>query len=170
MMASGLWTDGWFYISAAGLLVSGVLFFFLLSQYRVAGEAADEPESEPSALDGAPETPAEPAAAALVVEEPVRAPLVASAVVAESGRAAPDVAELADLLKDIKEQLGALRNGLSDLTRAVAELKSEPKPETQPLPKAAAAPPLAVAPPPAAAPLAEPELAEKPRRGPVWPV
>src|SRR5688572_27257204 len=37
----GLWADGWFYISSAGLLVSGVLFFFLLSQYRAAAEAAD---------------------------------------------------------------------------------------------------------------------------------
>lgn len=38
---TGLWADGWFYISSAGLLVSGVLFFFLLGQYRAASEAAD---------------------------------------------------------------------------------------------------------------------------------
>jgi hypothetical protein len=41
----GLWADGWFYISSAGLLVSGILFFFLLGQYRVASEAADATES-----------------------------------------------------------------------------------------------------------------------------
>jgi hypothetical protein len=49
----GLWADGWFYISSAGLLVSGILFFFLLGQYRVASEAADATEaaeaSEPPA-------------------------------------------------------------------------------------------------------------------------
>ncbi len=42
----GLWADGWFYISSAGLLISGVLFFFLLGQYRVASEAADVTEGE----------------------------------------------------------------------------------------------------------------------------
>ncbi len=51
---NGLWADGWFYISSAGLLVSGVLFFFLLGQYRAAADAADgrqvalEPEAETS--------------------------------------------------------------------------------------------------------------------------
>lgn len=42
----GLWADGWFYISSAGLLVSGVLFIFLLGQYRIASEAADVTEVE----------------------------------------------------------------------------------------------------------------------------
>jgi hypothetical protein len=42
----GLWADGWFYISSAGLLLSGILFFFLLGQYRVASEAADATEGE----------------------------------------------------------------------------------------------------------------------------
>jgi len=45
----GLWADGWFYISSAGLLVSGILFFFLLGQYRVASEAADATEGEQGA-------------------------------------------------------------------------------------------------------------------------
>ena len=45
-MMMGLWADGWFYISSAGLLISGVLFFFLLGQYRVASEAADVTEGE----------------------------------------------------------------------------------------------------------------------------
>ena len=45
----GLWADGWFYISSAGLLISGILFFFLLGQYSVASEAADATEAaEPS--------------------------------------------------------------------------------------------------------------------------
>ena len=48
----GLWADGWFYISSAGLLVSGVLFFFLLGQYRVASEAADATESAETAEAG----------------------------------------------------------------------------------------------------------------------
>lgn len=42
----GLWADGWFYISSAGLLISGILFFFLLGQYRVASEAADATEEQ----------------------------------------------------------------------------------------------------------------------------
>jgi len=45
----GLWADGWFYISSAGLLISGVLFLFLLGQYRVASEAADSTEVEAGA-------------------------------------------------------------------------------------------------------------------------
>ena len=54
----GLWADGWFYISSAGLLVSGVLFFFLLGQYRVASEAADATESEKGADKEAAAAPA----------------------------------------------------------------------------------------------------------------
>ncbi|HXT02123.1 MAG TPA: hypothetical protein VN915_15720 [Elusimicrobiota bacterium] len=46
---AGLLADGWFYISSAGLLVSGVLFFFLLGQYRAATDAADQPEPEAAA-------------------------------------------------------------------------------------------------------------------------
>jgi hypothetical protein len=45
----GLWADGWFYISSVGLLFSGILFFFLLGQYRVASEAADATEGEQGA-------------------------------------------------------------------------------------------------------------------------
>ena len=51
---TGLLADGWFYISSAGLLVSGVLFFFLLGQYRAAGDAADQPEPEAAAEPHAP--------------------------------------------------------------------------------------------------------------------
>ncbi len=65
----GLWTDGWFYISSAGLAVSGVLFFFLLGQYRAASEAADAGEPEKEAETHAPIRPVyipdEPAAASV---------------------------------------------------------------------------------------------------------
>src|SRR5665213_2716893 len=46
---AGLLADGWFYISSAGLLVSGALFLFLLGQYRAATDAADQPEPEAAA-------------------------------------------------------------------------------------------------------------------------
>ena len=46
----GLWADGWFYISALGLLVSGALFFVLLGQYRAAAEAADRREGDMDAV------------------------------------------------------------------------------------------------------------------------
>lgn len=38
----GLWGDGYFYLAAAGFLISFVLFLFLLGQYRAAVEGADE--------------------------------------------------------------------------------------------------------------------------------
>jgi hypothetical protein len=43
-MAS-LWGDGWFYISVLGLLGSGVLFLYLLGQYRSTVEAAEESDA-----------------------------------------------------------------------------------------------------------------------------
>jgi 2-oxoglutarate dehydrogenase E2 component (dihydrolipoamide succinyltransferase) len=45
-----LMKDGWFLISAAGLVVSGGMFFMLLGQYRSAADAADgrEPDAEPA--------------------------------------------------------------------------------------------------------------------------
>jgi hypothetical protein len=51
----GLWADGWFYVSAAGFLVSSALFVFLLSQYRAAVEAEDE--GAPAAVEAAPLRP-----------------------------------------------------------------------------------------------------------------
>ena len=48
-----LLSDGWFYISAGGLLVSGYLFVYLLGQYRAAVEAEDEAvEDLPPQPDG----------------------------------------------------------------------------------------------------------------------
>ena len=75
---NGFWTDGWFYISSAGLLVSGVLFFVLLGQYRAAAEAADrgEPATEPetSPLLVQPIYADEPAAAARVASASPKTP------------------------------------------------------------------------------------------------
>jgi hypothetical protein len=44
-----LLSDFWLIVSLAGLLLSGILFFFLLGQYRSAADAADQPEPEPAA-------------------------------------------------------------------------------------------------------------------------
>lgn len=71
----GLWADGWFYISSAGLLVSGILFFFLLGQYRVASEAADATESEQAADK---EAPAPAAIRPVYIPEDSPAPRIAS--------------------------------------------------------------------------------------------
>lgn len=44
----GIWGDGYFYLAAAGFLISFVLFLFLLGQYRAAVEAGDDaPEPVP---------------------------------------------------------------------------------------------------------------------------
>ena len=83
-----LWADGWFYISSAGLLVSGALFFFLLGQYRAAADAVD-------VRDAAPETEVEaravPVRSVYVPEEPAPAPKVAS-VAAPAGKPEPKTA------------------------------------------------------------------------------
>lgn len=77
----GLWADGWFYISSAGLLISGILFFFLLGQYRVASEAADATESaEPAeVVQGADKEASAPAAIRpIYIPEEPPSPKVAS--------------------------------------------------------------------------------------------
>jgi hypothetical protein len=71
----GLWADGWFYISSAGLLVSGILFFFLLGQYRAASEAADVTEGDQGADK---EISAVSAIRPVYIPEDVPAPKVAS--------------------------------------------------------------------------------------------
>lgn len=73
---AGLFADGWFYISSAGLLVSGLLFFFLLGQYRAASEAADLDEDVETAE---PEHASDHAVKPVFVrEEPKQAAAVAS--------------------------------------------------------------------------------------------
>lgn len=97
---AGLLADGWFYISSAGLLVSGVLFFFLLNQYRAAGEAADQPETEAVAeAQPAPVRrvyiPDEPAPSPKLVSVPAEKPAdkaPAPATAPETPAAAPSAA------------------------------------------------------------------------------
>ena len=82
----GLWTDAWFYIPMVGLLVSGVLFFFLLGQYRLASEAADAGEV---ALEG----DASPAVAISPVYSPSESAPAAKVKAAEPERKAESAPE-----------------------------------------------------------------------------
>lgn len=77
---TGLWADGWFYISSAGLLVSGVLFFFLLGQYRGACEAADITDNESDAAAAA-------VSPVFVHDEPAAAPIASIAAEKSAARA-----------------------------------------------------------------------------------
>ena len=132
-LMAGLLADGWFYISSAGLLVSGVLFFFLLSQYRAAGEAADQPEAEAAA-----EPQAAPVRRVYIPEEPTPSPKLASVPAdkpAEKPAAAPAPASApADkrrevttggvnpavvYLQNIKNQLEELHAETRDLAKRV---------------------------------------------------
>jgi pyruvate dehydrogenase E2 component (dihydrolipoamide acetyltransferase) len=87
----GLWADGWFYISSAGLLVSGALFFFLLGQYRAAADAADEAHADEPI-----ETPATVPVRPVYIpddSEPTRPlPAAAPAAAAQAPAAAPEPA------------------------------------------------------------------------------
>lgn len=191
-MASGLWADGWFYISSAGLLVSGVLFFFLLGQYRAAAQAVDEdepgqPSSEPAV---APEAQPE---SVLASPEPEAAPQVASVVaeaVSAPEQAPVDLGPIMARLEKMAAQDKVILDRLAELARAVADLKSSaskpdpvpiveisvpvPVPTPTPTPVPAPVPETPVlAAAPAQSPAVEPAPApepEKPRRGPVWPV
>ncbi|MFI5349174.1 MAG: hypothetical protein ACHQ2Z_06505 [Elusimicrobiota bacterium] len=84
---SGLLADGWFYISSAGLLVSGVLFFFLLGQYRAAGDAADQHEPEAAAEPHAPMV-----RPLYIPDEPVASPKIASVTAEKPADKAPAAA------------------------------------------------------------------------------
>ena len=77
----GLWADGWFYISSAGFLVSGVLFFFLLGQYRAASAAADATESDP------PEIAVSAVHPVFVPDEPAHAPVASISPVVKAAEA-----------------------------------------------------------------------------------
>ena len=160
---SGLLADGWFYISSAGLLVSGVLFFFLLGQYRAAGEAADQSEPEAAA-----ETHAPLVRPLFIPDEPVSSPKVASVPAEKPAERAPaevrretttgGVNPAVVYLQNIKNQLEeihketralaqrvdaitgrdeALIERLGELAQAVAELKGSnlvPSPAPAPAP------------------------------------
>ncbi len=130
----GLWSDGWFYIASAGLLISGVLFFFLLGQYRLASEAADAHEGD------APETTASVSAAEAIrpvyLSEQSSAPVqVASAepkADTKSDYPGPDrrkenttggVSPAVVYMQNIKSELGELHSDVRDLAKRLdAEL------------------------------------------------
>jgi hypothetical protein len=144
---TGLLADGWFYISSAGLLVSGVLFFFLLSQYRAAGDAADQPEAEAAAELQAPvvrplyfpdEPASSPKVASVPAEKPAdKAPVQAAAAPPEPKReAAPAPVEprresataavnpAVVYLQNIKNQLEEIHNENRVLAKQVEAITS----------------------------------------------
>ncbi|MFI5361251.1 MAG: hypothetical protein ACHQ49_04720 [Elusimicrobiota bacterium] len=212
----GLLADGWFYISSAGLLVSGVLFFFLLGQYRAANDAADQPEPETAAEPFVPlvrpvwipdesAAPAKlasvggekPAQRAPALEAPAPQPAQAAEKPASQSAAAPGGRRSGDsttggvnpavvYLQNIKMKLEeiqkethdlaarvdaitgrdeALIDRLSELTQAVADLKSSNAPVSAsvepPAPKRArkAEPVAVVIAPPSASPQPVPAVA-----------
>ncbi len=138
----GLWADGWFYLSAASLLLSGVLFFFLLSQYRAAVEAADRAEDSGEAetqMDGTSPSISNPRPPPLPVslvssvkdEKEITKPLTAlkseTAIPADARKdstaAHHEVAGGVNAgvlyLQNIKVQLDQLNASVSDLTKRV---------------------------------------------------
>jgi hypothetical protein len=129
----GLWADLWFYISSFGLLVSGVLFFFLLGQYRSAAAAADRAEAEAKI----PEEERLPASVQMLYALPDPPPLPAkSSVPAADSRAIEDTQSIPPDPKDI--------------TAPVVPIDPTPSPAVAaPSPRNA---PAAPAPPPAPAP------------------
>ena len=121
----GLWADGWFYISSAGFLVSGVLFFFLLGQYRAASAAADATESD---------TPEIAVSAVHPVyvheEEPVHAPVASIApIIKPAETKAPEkdpanttssgISPAVVYLQNIKSELAELHQEMRDLAKRV---------------------------------------------------
>ena len=171
----GLMADGWFYISSAGLLVSGALFFFLLGQYRAAGDAADHPEAEAAAEPHAPvvrplyipdEPAASPKVASISADKPAEKSPAAASPEPKRETATGGVNTAVVYLQNIKSQLEqihqetralaqrvdaitsrdeALIDRLGELTQAVAELKGSNEAAAAP----AAAPVPAPAEPPA---------------------
>lgn len=184
-----LWADGWFYISSAGLLVSGALFFFLLGQYRAAADAVDVRETPPEAEVEARAVPVRPV---YVPEEPAPAPKLAS-VSAPAERTEPKPAastsresttggispavvylqniqthlyELHGEIRDLGQRVNAITSRdealierLGELAQAVAEIKAVSAPAVV---AEAPAPKRARKPEPAAAPKPEPVVEAKP--------
>ena len=108
---NGLWADGWFYISSTGLLVSGVLFFFLLSQYRAAADAADATHA---VLEHEAESfPVRPVYIP-THDEPAAVPKVASA----------DSSPAVVYLENIKTQLEGLHVQVAELAKRVESVTS----------------------------------------------
>lgn len=167
---AGLLADGWFYISSAGLLVSGALFFFLLGQYRAAADAADEAHGEETAVaEGAAHAPVRPVYIPEDSEPAKTVPLpVATASPAAEKRDAltgatlpggvsPAMTYLQNLKTQLEEMGGELRGltkkvaaiserdealieRLADLTRAVEDLKASGSVAAAPAPALVEAP------------------------------
>lgn len=85
-----LWGDGWFYISALGLMVSCALFLYLLGQYRAAVEESESDEDmalpalsviAPAGVRSAPPASAAPSVAPMVT--PLVTPLAAPGLAPE---------------------------------------------------------------------------------------
>ena len=134
----GLWADGWFYISSAGLLVSGALFFFLLGQYRAAVDAADEAHGEDAAAEPVVASPVRPLyipdepepPTPLKAAPPAPAPVAASPAVpaAEkkegfSGATSPGgISPAVVYLQNLKTQLEEMGGELRGLTKKVSAI------------------------------------------------
>ncbi|MEK7233233.1 MAG: hypothetical protein AAB268_05420 [Elusimicrobiota bacterium] len=133
----GLLTDGWFYISSAGLFGSGILFFFLLDQYRVASEAADVTEGEQGVdKDGSVSAairpvyiPDEPPLVE-IVSHPVREPEMKPKVEIKAEHSGPDqrkdatnatggISPAVVYLQNIKVELTDLHRDLRSLAKRV---------------------------------------------------
>ncbi|MDX6768533.1 MAG: hypothetical protein SF051_03310, partial [Elusimicrobiota bacterium] len=171
----GLWADGWFYISSAGLLVSGALFFFLLGQYRAAVAADDASGEEAVAEVPTPATvpvrpvfvPDEPEAAPVRSAAPAPAPSPAAAPAEKkdsltgqtvTGGVSPAVVYLQNLKVQLEEMGGELKslakrvNAISDRDEALIERLAELTAAVEALKSSAPAAAPAEAPAPAPAP------------------
>lgn len=131
----GLWADGWFYISSAGLLISGVLFIFLLGQYRIASEAADVTEVEAGSDKDAQATPIHPvftpeasSAPKVVSHAETPAPKIPEPV-AESRRDPANttggVSPAVVYLQNIKTELAELHKEMNALAKRVDDRLAE---------------------------------------------
>jgi outer membrane biosynthesis protein TonB len=134
-----LWADGWFYISSAGLLVSGSLFFFLLGQYRAAADAVDgreaaEPEAEahvaPVRRVYSPEEPAPAAKVASVPAEkaepqaPAPSPAPTAAPATRDSTTPGGVSPAVVYLQNIQSNLNELHGEIRDLSQRVHAIAS----------------------------------------------
>lgn len=189
----GLWADGWFYISSAGLLISGILFFFLLGQYRVASEAADATEgAEPSEAAQAADRESSSAIRPVYIPEESSSPKVVSHADAPEPKPEPKprtepeftgperrkdpanttggISPAVVYLQNIKVELADLHKDLRALSKRVDDELSSVSTRDEALIERLGELTRAVeamksaAPAPAAEPSAEPEEAPKPAR------
>ncbi len=170
----GLWADGWFYISSAGLLLSGILFFFLLGQYRACKSPDSALDERRCAKNNSPELHPvyilDEAPSAQVTSLSLGEPEIKCAATNDGGVALVSLQNIWDELTELRQELRALSDfvkNIKDLPLRATGEASAPQ-EIQPDAKVAA--PVADLKP---GPRHSPEEAfplEKLRRGPVWPV